>query len=40
MITYLLNMSIFDAFVLLCYSWVPDNEKHLCKEDICLLYIK
>ena len=33
-------MSIFDAFVPLYYSWVPDNEKHLYKEDICLLYKK
>ena len=32
------NMSMFDAFVLLYYSWVPDNEKHLWKEDIYLLY--
>ena len=31
------NMSIFDAFVLLYYSWVPDKKKHLYKEDICLL---
>ena len=34
------NMSMFDAFALLYYSWVPDNEKHLFKEDICLLYKK
>ena len=25
---------MFDAFALLYYSWVPDNEKHLFKEDI------
>ena len=31
------NMTIFDAFGLLYYSWVPDNEKHLYKEDVCLL---
>ena len=31
---------LFDAFVLLYYSWVPDDEKHLYKEDICLLYEK
>ena len=29
---------MFDAFVLLYCSLVPDNEKHLYKEDICLLY--
>ena len=34
------SMSMVDAFVLLCYSWVPDNEKHSYKEDICLLYKK
>ena len=34
------NMSMFDAFVLLYYSRGPDNEKHLYKEDICLLYQK
>ena len=28
----------FDTFVLLYYSWFPDNEKHLYKEDVCLLY--
>ena len=31
------NISMFDAFVLLYYSWLPDKEKHLYKEDICLL---
>ena len=31
-------MTMFDAFVLLYYSSVPDNEKHLYKEDVCLLY--
>ena len=31
---------MFDDFVLLYYSWVPDNEKHLWKEDFCLLYEK
>ena len=31
------NISMFDAFVLLYYSWVPDKEKDLYKEDICLL---
>ena len=35
-----IHMSMFDAFVLLYYGWVPDNEKHLYKEDICLLYKK
>ena len=30
----------FLAFVLLYYSWVPDNKKYLYKEDICLLYEK
>ena len=30
------NMPMFDAFVLLYYSWVPDKEKHLYKEDICV----
>ena len=33
-------MSMFDAFVLLYYSWVRDNEKHLYREAICLLYKK
>ena len=33
-------MSMFDAFVLLYYSWVLDNEKHLYKEDKCVLYKK
>ena len=31
---------MFDAFVLFYYNWVLDNEKHLYKEDICLLYKK
>ena len=34
------DMSMFDAFGLLNDSWVPDNGKHLYKEDICLLYKK
>ena len=34
------NMSMLDAFVLLHYSSVPDNEKYLYKESICLLYKK
>ena len=34
------DMTMFDVFVLLYYSWVPDNEKHLYKEDICFLYEK
>ena len=33
-------MTMFDVFVLLYYSWVPDNEKHLYKEDVCFLYEK
>ena len=33
-------MTIFDAFVLSCYSWVPDNEKHFFKAEFCLLYKK
>ena len=31
---------MFDAFALLYYSWVRDNEKHLYREAICLLYKK
>ena len=34
------DMTMFHVFVLLYYSWVPDNEKHLYKEDVCLLYEK
>ena len=30
---------MFHAFVLLYYSCVPDNEKHLF-EDVCFLYNK
>ena len=33
-------MTIFDAFGLLYFSWVPDNEKHSFKEVVCLLYEK
>lgn len=32
------NMTMFDAFVLLYNSWVPDKEKHLYKGDVRMLY--
>ena len=34
------NMTMFDAFVLIYYSWVSDNEKHFFKADFCLLFEK